>query len=172
MKSERLQLRAWAPTDLDDLVGLNSEPEVYELLGGPTLADGSAAALKRYTDHFSREGWGMWRIEDVLGQFVGLAGLQHVRPSLPVAPAVEAVWRFTRSAWGLGYASEAVKIILEALHPSFKFDEVVALIALPNVRSAKTAVRVGFELDQSADFLYPDESLNPTLRPHQVFDIR
>jgi len=169
MKTERLELRAWGPADLNDLVGLNSEPEVYELLGGPSLVAGSASALSRYTCHFSREGWGIWRIEDHLGHCVGLAGLQHVRPVLPVAPAVEAVWRLKRSAWGLGYASEAMKAILETLPLRFESNEVVALIAHRNLRSAKTAVRTGFELDRAADFLYPDESLAPALRPHQVF---
>ena len=169
INSERLTMLPWTDDDIDDLEAMNLEPEVYELLGGPALARSSASALERYQDHFAATGWGVMRVEDHSGQFLGLAGLQVVKPLLPVAPAVEAVWRFRRIAWGHGYASEAIESILWALPADAYFDEVVALIAAANVRSANTASRIGFVKDHEADFMYPDESLTPMLRPHHVY---
>ena len=167
--TERLTILPWSEDQVKDLEKMNLEPEVYELLGGPDLAKGSVAAVKRYQDDFVAKGWGVMRIEDRFGEFIGLAGLQYANSLLPVAPAVEAVWRFRRTAWGKGYANEAMSSIMRLLPPQANLEEILALIASPNVRSAKTARRIGFMRDSERDFMYPSESIPVALRPHHVY---
>jgi RimJ/RimL family protein N-acetyltransferase len=169
LPTSRLALRPWKSTDLSSLFEMNSEPEVHELLGGPGLAAHPATALARYQAHFAQYGWGVFVIEHKTEGFIGLAGLQAVRDILPIAPAVEAVWRLRRSAWGQGYVHEAVEAILDSVKERTAFSEIVAIISQPNVRSARTAQRLGFRHDEEADFLYPDPELAPKLRPHRVF---
>jgi RimJ/RimL family protein N-acetyltransferase len=169
LQTSRLVLRPWKSIDLSPLVEMNSEPEVYELLGGPGLAAHSAAALERYQMNFAEHGWGVFVIEHQTEGFLGLAGLQKVRDILPIAPAVEVVWRLRRSAWGQGYAHEAIDAILDSVRDHTAFSEIIAIISKPNERSARTAQRLGFRHDEEADFLYPDPELAAELRPHKIF---
>ncbi|MBZ9780248.1 GNAT family N-acetyltransferase [Pseudomonas sp. REP124] len=169
LRSDRLVLRTWTNADLTSLISMNSEPEVNEWLGGPALAKGSAASLDRYRECMAANGWGVLHVADSSGMFLGLAGLQPVRSELPVAPAVEAVWRFRRIAWGAGYASEAMHMVLQECRQKMTGSQILAIISQPNTRSARTATRVGFRHDPNSDFLYPDPALDARLRPHGVF---
>lgn len=169
LHSPRLVLRAWTDDDLAALISMNTEPEVQELLGGPALVKGSAASILRYQACLATNGWGVLHVSDTRGSFLGLAGLQPVRSHLPVAPAIEAVWRFRRSAWGAGYASEAVGAVLSGFREKIAASQILAIITEPNVRSMRTAMRIGFRHDPLADFLYPDTTLDAHLRPHKVF---
>ncbi|MBB3228631.1 RimJ/RimL family protein N-acetyltransferase [Luteibacter sp. Sphag1AF] len=166
--SPRLQLRPWRPGDLDDLVALNSDPQVFCWLGGPGLIDGSVAALARYQVQFAANGYGVFHVADHAGRFLGLAGLQPVGEGLPTYPATEAVWRFGSAYWWNGFAFEAVTAVLDALPPQAP-DALIAAIADPNLRSARLAERLGFVHAPEADYLHPDASLEAALRPHRVF---
>ncbi|SHO64128.1 Protein N-acetyltransferase, RimJ/RimL family [Pseudoxanthobacter soli DSM 19599] len=189
IETPRLRLRPWTAGDIDRLAALNAEPEVNAWLGGPGLSRHDAAVLARITGHFDENGWGIWLVESRQfergqveggqvesrqfetgdGAFLGLAGLQPVRPTLPLAPATEAVWRLRRAAWGRGYVVEAMTAILTAAVAAGAPADLVALVARPNLRSAATAGRLGFRHDPAADFLHPDLAADHPLRPHRVF---
>lgn len=194
IETPRLRLRPWTAGDIDRLAALNAEPEVNTWLGGPGLSRHDAAVLARITAHFDENGWGIWLVEsrqveggqaeggqddggqDEGGQaetgegaFLGLAGLQPVRPTLPLAPSIEAVWRLRRAAWGRGYVVEAMTAILPAALAAGAPADLVALVAWPNLRSAATAGRLGFRHDPAADFLHPDLAADHPLRAHRVF---
>ena len=165
----RLILRSWRPEDLAALTAINADPQVNTWLGGPDLALHSAEALQTLRERLDANGWGVLAVCEPDGEPLGLAGLQPVRPTLPVAPAVEAVWRLRRSAWGRGYAVEAIQSILAALPPDAGVDEVVALVAKPNLRSARTAHALGFRYDPAGDFLHPALEPDHRLRPHGLY---
>lgn len=199
IETPRLRLRPWTAADIGRLAALNAEPEVNAWLGGPDLSRHDAAVLARITSHFDENGWGIWLVESRQveggqveggqfegGQFegvqvenwqaetgdsafLGLAGLQPVRPTLPLAPATEAVWRLRRAAWGRGYVVEAMTAILPAAVAAGAPADLVALVARPNLRSAATAGRLGFRHDPAADFLHPDLAADHPLRAHRVF---
>ena len=172
LRTTRLRLRPWRDDDLASLTAMNAEPEVNTWLGGPGLAERSGDALRLMQARLQQQGWGILRVEDLAGTFLGLAGLQPLRPSLPIAPAIEAVWRFRRAAWGHGYACEAMTALLPAARQCGAPEDIVALIAVPNLRSAKTAERIGFRHDPSLDFLHPALDEHHPLRPHRVFRLR
>lgn len=180
IETPRLLLRPWTAGDIGHLAALNAEPEVNAWLGGPGLSRHDAAVLARITGHFDENGWGIWLVETrqqfeggqaetCEGAFVGLAGLQPVRATLPPAPATEAVWRLCRAAWGQGYVVEAMAAILPAAAAAGAPADLVALVARPNLRSAATAGRLGFRHDPAADFLHPDLAEDHPLRPHRLF---
>ncbi len=169
INSQRLSLRPWHADDLPSLIAMNRDPAVNLPLGGLSLVENSASSLENYQRHFAHYGWGVFHLTDRNGSFVGLAGLQPARATLPYAPATEAVWRLRPEYWGQGLASEALKTILDALPATSEITEVLAVVAMPNLRSAATARRLGFRHDPERDFIYPDTSLDPALRPHRVF---
>ena len=165
----RLLLRSWQPEDLPALTAINADPQVNTWLGGPDLVHHSAEALQTMRERLDANGWGVFAVCNANGELLGLAGLQPVRSDLPIAPAVEAVWRLRPSAWGQGYVVEAIQAILAALPREAGVDEVVALIAKPNLRSARTAQALGFRYDPAADFLHPALDPDHPLRPHGVY---
>ncbi|CAG4886118.1 GNAT family N-acetyltransferase [Paraburkholderia saeva] len=169
LRTARLALRAWRDDDLTSLVSMNADPEVNVWLGGPALVRNSEAAFNLMRERLAAHGWGVLVVEDQAGTFLGICGLQPVRASLPIAPATEIIWRFRREAWGHGYASEAAIAVLDASSQHGVPEEIVALVAWPNQRSASTAQRIGFRHDPSRDFLYPDLDANHPLRAHRVF---
>lgn len=169
LETTRLRLRPWRDDDFASLFAMNSEPEVNVWLGGPALADRSTQALRLIQNHFEEHGWGILLVEDRGGRFLGLTGLQPVRSHLPIAPATEIVWRFRAEAWGNGYASEAATAILTNSASYGAPENIVAIVAVPNVRSAHTAEKVGLRRSPARDFLHPDLQDENPLRPHYVF---
>ena len=169
LSTSRLRLRSWTAQDLPALTALNADPEVNAWLGGAGLASHSAETLQAMRERLDANGWGVLAVCDLGGDLLGLAGLQPVRPTLPVAPAVEAVWRLRPSAWGQGYVVEAMQAILDSLPPDSALDEIVALIAKPNLRSARTAQALRFQWDPTADFLHPALDADHPLRLHGVY---
>jgi RimJ/RimL family protein N-acetyltransferase len=169
LETTRLRLRPWRDDDLASLFAMNSEPEVNVWVGGSALADRSTQALKLIQSHFEKHGWGILLVEDLGERFLGLTGLQPVRSHLPIAPATEIVWRFRTTAWGKGYASEAATSILTNSASYGTPEDVVAIVAAPNARSARTAEKVGFRRSPALDFLHPDLHDENPLRPHYVF---
>ena len=171
IETDRLRLRAWAADDLHALTRLNADPEVNRWLGGPAIADRSAEALNRMRTHVRGAGWGVAAVCDKAGALLGLAGFQPVHSCLPAAPAVEAVWRLQRSAWGQGYIAEAMAALLGHAAPPDS-SAVVCLIARCNLRSTATAIRLGFTPDPTADFDHPLLDQDDPLRAHRVFTRR
>ncbi len=173
LDTQRLILRPWRlrhPGDIEDLSALNSEPEVNQWLGGPSSPVRSAEALRLMQERFGASGWGVLRIEDKTGNFLGLAGLQPVRASVPFAPATEAVWRLRRAAWGHGYVVEAMTAIMASALEAGAPTDIVAIVAAANLRSRKTAERLGFKYNPARDFLHPDLEDDHLLQPHRVFE--
>ncbi len=164
-----MELRAWSADDLPDLTALNADSQVNTWLGGESLASHSGEALQTMRERLEANGWGVLAICDLAGELLGLAGLQPVRATLPVAPAVEAVWRLRRAAWGCGYVVEAMDAILAAAPKGAGLDETVALVAKPNFRSANTALALGFRYDPGSDFLHPALGVDHPLRLHGVY---
>lgn len=167
--TSRLRLRPWCSHDLIYLLALNAEPEVHNWLGGPSLLEHSGEALKTMQKRLREQGWGVLLVEDRFGVFLGLAGLQPVRSSLPIAPATEIVWRFRHAAWGHGYACEAATAILDHSLNYGAPQDIVAIIAASNTRSINTAERIGLRHNADLDFLHPDLDETHPLRLHRIF---
>ncbi len=169
LSTARLRLRPLALDDLAAITAINADPQVNAWLGGESLASHSGAALKTMRERLAANGWGILAVCDFDGDLLGLAGLQPVRPTLPAAPAVEAVWRLKRAAWGRGYVVEAMQAILAALPADAGLNEILALVAKPNLRSARTAETLDFRYDPAADFLHPTLDAGHPLRLHGVY---
>jgi RimJ/RimL family protein N-acetyltransferase len=83
---------------------------------------------------------GYWSVLEADG-FIG--GIQ-LAPLDWHGPEIEIDWRFVRTAWGRGYATEAVSSILSyALH-ILRVPEIVADIAPTNIAAVRVAKKLGF----------------------------
>ena len=149
LRTERLVLRAWRPQDAGPFAALNADPEVMRFIGdgvplGRAASDGLVLLI---CEHWQARGFGLWAVslaDD--GPMIGFAGLA-VPWFLPaVLPAVEVGWRFARSAWGLGYATEAGAAALVHAFDELALAEVIATIFPENMRSVAVAEKHGLSL--------------------------
>lgn len=132
----------------------------------------SDAFVDRIEDAFERDGIGLWAVEvTATGEFIGFAGLWRVGFDSHFTPAVEIGWRFARSAWGHGYASEAARAALAYAFDHAGLVEVVSFTARSNLRSQAVMRRIGMVHDADDDFDHPRLDDGHPLRGHVLYRI-
>lgn len=168
--TDRLILRNWRPSDLEPWVAMNADPEVMEHFPAVQTPLESEAMLHANKARIDDNGWGLWAVErrgD--GVFLGFTGLMQLRDSNPLAPGVEAGWRFARHAWGAGYASEAARAALEHGFEVLGLPEIVAFTATTNLRSQAVMDRIGMTRREDLDFDHPALPKGHRLERHVVW---
>lgn len=145
-ETERLRLRQWMPTDLDDLARIFAEPKVWWFPFGRGLDRAETERfLRRERRRWDELGLGTWAAEmRTTGELVGYVGL-GVPDWLPeVMPALDVGWRLHPDHWGHGLASEGGR---QAVRHGFEVvgaDRLLCLHDTRNASSAKVADKLGF----------------------------
>jgi RimJ/RimL family protein N-acetyltransferase len=156
LATERLILRRWTPEDVAPMAGINRDPEVAEFLNRPADEDAIAGFVDFVLEHWRVHGFGPWAVQlrgprdD--GSFLGFAGLAHVPPFLAAAgTAPELGWRFSRSSWGRGYATEAARAARDDAFGRLGLTQIISVIHPENVRSQRVATKLGMHLDRQIE---------------------
>lgn len=136
-------------------LALDTDAEVMRYVGGPAT---DAAAVRR--SHERRialaqrvDGLGFWMAftrptsDAAAGEFVGLLMLPPAHGAdQPDDPSVADLgYRLARSAWGHGYASEAVPALLTHAFETVSMTRVIAQTRSDNERSRRLLERVGLQ---------------------------
>lgn len=170
LRTARLLLRGWRPTDLEPFAALNAHPEVAASLGGALTRAESDALVDRIVAGWREHGFGLWAVagadDDILLGFTGLS-----IPSWAPEPAPEIGWRLARHAWGHGHATEAARETLRFAFEELALDGLVSYTAVTNVRSRRVMERLGMHRDGSGryDFLHPRLAEDHPLREHVTY---
>ncbi|WP_031522006.1 GNAT family N-acetyltransferase [Streptomyces sp. NRRL F-5123] len=164
LRTDRLVLRRWRESDLEPWAAMNADPEVREHLGDLLTREQSAASVARFQAEFDQRGYGWWAVEvEAAGEFIGFAGLDEVDDYMPFT-GVEIGWRLARSAWGLGYATEAALAVLAHGFDTLELPEILAVTTATNLRSQAVMRRIGMTRDPAEDFDDPTEPEGPLRR--------
>jgi ribosomal-protein-alanine N-acetyltransferase len=170
LRTDRLVLRGWRPEDREPYAALNADPEVMEHFRRVLDRATSDAEADAFAADLERDGWGHWVValadNDLL---IGFTGLDVVDFPAPFTPATEIGWRFARSAWGHGYATEAAAAVLEFAFESLGLAEVVSFTATTNLRSQRVMERLGMRRDPADDFDHPRIPEGHRLRRHVLY---
>ncbi len=168
--TDRLVLRQWQDDDLEPYVAMMADPEVGYWLGGTQSREDALTAIDRRRHRIAESGFGMLAVERQADRaFLGCAGLDRLAEDVPIASGVEIGWRFQRSAWGLGYASEAAAAILRDGFTRLELGEIVAFTAESNARSRAVMERLGMRRDAGRDFDHPALAPDHPLLRHVVY---
>lgn len=155
-ETERLILRELLPEDAGGMFTLDSDPEVHRYLGNQpiTTIEQAQAAIGFIRKQYVDEGIGRWAvIEKASGQFIGWAGLKLVRRETNRHTNFYDVgYRFIRSAWGKGYASEAAKVSVDYAFQHFDIDTLYGMADLENLASNKVLKKSGLRQTAIFDF--------------------
>ncbi|MCX4758935.1 GNAT family N-acetyltransferase [Kitasatospora purpeofusca] len=168
LHTDRLLIRRWRESDLEPWAAMNADPEVRQHLGEPLSRERSDESVARFEADFDRRGYGWWAVEvRETGEFIGFAGLDEVDEEVPFT-GVEIGWRLARSAWGLGYATEAARAVLAFGFDTLELPEILAVTTATNLRSQAVMARLGMTRDPAGDFDDLDAPEGP-LRPNVLF---
>ena len=149
--TKRLKLRSPRYPDLNDMVEMDMEEDVqkYLYLSAQTfVAKPEKASLRKSLKEIiksgDQKGGAIWVIEDKYsGHFIGLI-------SLELAPAINKMslsFRLKPEIWRHGYATEAVRAVVEFAFDKLMFGELSALIHPDNIASQRVIEKAGFRRD-------------------------
>lgn len=163
LATERLVLRRWRESDRAPFAAMNADTEVMADLGGPLLRAASDAKFEAFSGFFNTHGYSRWVVEGSLNGsepiYLGYAGIKPHDESHTLGAHSDIGWRFSRAAWGHGFATEAAAAALHDAFTRVGLTRVLSYTAPDNARSQAVMRRLGLERDESLDFTMPDDVL-------------
>ena len=146
LETQRLLLRRFTESDVDNLFDLDGDPEVMRFVNGgkPTPRDVIRdETLPRFLRAYERfEGFGVWAaIEKSTGEFVGWFEFYPREDAGP--DEVELGYRLRRSAWGKGYATEGSRALIRKGFTALGVRRVVAEAMAVNAASRRVMEKAG-----------------------------
>lgn len=149
LETERLVLRRFREDDVDNLVELDSDPDVMRYLSGgiPTPRDVIESEILplflRYDERCP--GCGFWAaIERTSGTFIGWFSFRLLDGACPREASLG--FRLQRVAWGKGYATEGARALLRLGFAELGVQRVVATTYQDNLASRRVMEKVGMTL--------------------------
>ncbi|MGL1958625.1 MAG: GNAT family N-acetyltransferase [Colwellia sp.] len=148
--SPRLSFRLMGQNDAESLFQLDQDPEVMHFINGgnPTsMTDIHTIYLPRMKSYTNAEqGWGLWQVsEKITHKYLGwvLVRPMNFFSHSPKFNDIELGWRFFKSAWGKGYATEAAQAISTALVNNKNIDYLSAIAVEDNIGSINIMNKIG-----------------------------
>lgn len=149
LETERLLLRRFAASDLDNVCDLDSDPEVMRYLTGglPTPREAiENAILPRFLRSYEQSaGYGYWAaVEKATGNFLGWFSLRPREGSNPTE--AELGYRLRQAAWGKGYGTEGSRALIRKGFTELGARRVFATTYQDNHASRRVMEKVGLTL--------------------------
>jgi RimJ/RimL family protein N-acetyltransferase len=168
VETPRLRLRRWREADREPFAAMNADPAVMEHFPAPFSREESDAAYQRVQQHWADHGFGLWVVEIAgRGEFAGTLGLKHVAFTADFTPCVELGYRFVRSCWGNGFATEASGAAVKHGFDRLGLDEIVAFTIPINARSRRVMEKTGMQY--AGDFDHPEFPDCHAMRRHVLY---
>lgn len=163
LRTPRLRLRAWSGYFDSAMTAISREPEVVRAVWRPGYEEVLAAFSARATAHWAEHGFGLYEVleaGDGVEAFRGFAGMAYPTFVPELAHRPELGWRLAPAAWGRGLATEAATAVREVAFERLPLAELISIIALTNVRSARVAEKLGMSIEGSARVPGDDREVN------------
>ena len=145
LETLRCRLRQMNEDDADFAFELNNDPEVIQYTGdGPfSSPDEARDFLKEYRSVYIRNGYGRWGVEDkATGQLIGWCGLKFH----PEENVTDIGYRFLRSAWGKGFATETASAVMQYGFNDLGLNRIIAHARKENTASLRVLEKLGMKI--------------------------
>jgi len=144
IKTQRLGLRNWQPSDLEPFIQMNEDKDVMAYFPKLLTAEESEASFLRYRKHFGQRGYCYFAAELLENrQFIGFIGLMYQEYESPFTPGVDIGWRLRKEYWGNGYAPEGAKACLGFAFGQLGLEDVFAVAPKLNSNSERVMQKIG-----------------------------
>ncbi len=149
LETDRLALRQFTEADLDNLVDLDSDPDVMRFINGgtPTSRDViQNEILPRFLHCYEQyDGYGRWAaIEKSTGDFLGWFHFRPLQGASPDEP--ELGYRLRKAAWGKGYGTEGSRALIRKGFTELGVRRVFATTYQDNLGSRRVMEKAGMTL--------------------------
>ena len=152
LATSRLLLREFDDDDLDNLLALDSDPEVMRYIGDGTVStrEQLEQALPRVQAAYERHpGLGIWALELAEDQrFLGWACLKYLDQS----EHVEVGYRLLKDAWGKGYATEIAQALVQYGWEKMELERIVGITHPENKASQRVLEKCGLVRNGDGEF--------------------
>ncbi len=144
METERLILRPRTMADIEANLAMDMDPDVHRFIWGNS-PPGRESRRRILHDQIATD-WpqrgGIWVVErkDVPG-FLGWCNLVPLEDS----GFMEIGYRYTRAAWGQGFATEAARRVLDHGFRRLNLDPIVAVTHPDNAASQQVLEKIGLK---------------------------
>lgn len=140
LSTPRLRLRPHGPEDVTFMIELNSDPEVVRYTcDGPVDAEQAAMIVASLDRQYREEKIGRFIVLEMEGgRKIGWCGLKRMESG-----EIDLGYRFLRSRWGRGYATEAAAACLEYGFKTLGFRRIEARVAPENAASLNVVRKLG-----------------------------
>ena len=141
LETKRLYLREFHIEDGEFFFELNKDPEVVKYTGDKAFESTEEAREFIYNyKHYEKFGYGRWLvIEKESGNKIGFCGLKNNGNYIDLG------YRFIKSAWGKGYATEAAHAVLQAGFQRPQLEEVFVYAHPENTASLRVIKKLDFQ---------------------------
>jgi RimJ/RimL family protein N-acetyltransferase len=144
LETDRLFLRPFRKSDLDDLAALNGDAENMKFVSPPLAREQVAGIIDWFIAEWKRLGYGWFavthkRTERLLGQ----CGLQEIEDNTNLSTA-ELIFVIDRSVWGKGYATEAAGAVVRFGFEAAGVEKIAAVAIEENGPGRQVLVKLGF----------------------------
>lgn len=156
LDTERMILREFTLDDVDNLVDLDSDPQVTKYINGGLPSSKEyiqESVMPRIMDYYARlDRQGIWAVEGRdTKEFIGWF---HLRPNRAAPDETELGYRLKRKYWGKGLATEGSHALIKKGFEELGSSIIVAIADPDNGASRRVMEKVGMQY--LGDFEEPD----------------
>jgi RimJ/RimL family protein N-acetyltransferase len=148
LETTRLLLRPHELRDVADCISMWADPEITRYtIGDPSPAPRTWLRVLSYRGHWQLLGFGYWAVEEkASARYLGEVGFADFRRDLH--PAIEGLpelgWVLAAHAQGKGYATEALRAVVDWGDRHFGSLPTACIIQRHNRRSFRVADKLGY----------------------------
>jgi len=164
IKTSRLGLRQWLPSDKVSFAIMNADIRVMEKFPKALTPAESDTLYELLKVHYEEYGFTYFAVDELAtNRFIGFIGMKHQTYEADFNPSVDIGWRLIPAVWGKGYATEGAKACLDAARDQFGIQEVISVCTHNNLVSEKVMKKLGMKKEYSFNHpsIDPDSTLNP-----------
>ena len=148
LETDRLVLREFTPSDLDELAAMVADEEQMTFYPRPKTRDEASAWIDRNLALYEECGFGIWFIASrTASTFLGYCG---IRPrALDGASVTEIGWHIHKRFWKQGIATEAAAAARDLAFGRFRLPRLAAVIHPDHVASRRVAEKIGMQRERT-----------------------
>ncbi|MEL7246130.1 MAG: GNAT family N-acetyltransferase [Cyanobacteria bacterium J06573_2] len=152
LKTQRLILREFRESDLDDYAQMSADAEVMRYIGtGKILSrEESWRSMAAIMGHWHFRGYGLWAVEEQKsGEMIGRIGCWKPEGWI----GLEIGWCLRKAFWGNGFATEAGLASMDFAFNKLEQSHVISLIHPDNLASIEVAEKLGEKFEKEIEIL-------------------
>ncbi len=143
LETDRLNIRSFTTADIEAFAAIVADAAVMRYLGGSMTYADTEHYVTRAIDTERDAGFSRYAVElKRNGELVGMCGFA------PVEDYIDLGYRFDQRHWGLGFATEAARAVVEDGFAHHGFTEIVGMAHPENSSSIGVLKKLGFTFER------------------------